>query len=68
MSAYVLILTMAILVPGTTGYSGIGGVASIDVNNLSSCHRIALQWMKGAKEAAGLPLKSKKITYLCIKR
>ena len=57
MSTYVLILTMMT-----------GGVTSIDNLSLSRCHNIATQWMKDAKEAAGVPPTSKTFTYLCIKR
>lgn len=62
MSAYVLILTMAMT------HNGVGGVTSIDKLSLSHCHNIGLQWTKGAKEAAGVPPKSKTFTYLCVKR
>lgn len=62
MSTYVLILTMMF----KSGYGGMGGIESVDVDSLESCNRIGKAWMYNASE--NKYVKDHELTYLCVKR
>lgn len=65
MSAYILILTMAF----KSGYSGMGGIESIDVSSLESCNRIGMTWVRDEKKAKSLwSDNDHEFRYLCVKR
>lgn len=62
MSEYILILTMIFSANGGVA----GGIESIDVDGLESCHRIGESWIANIKKARWT--RDRELKYLCVKR